>query len=228
MFSASSGSTVALSCHVPPTLTVMPVQSNLTPVTAPAAASTLMRGLHTSDIPPAVAVIITLRLLPVSFIPVSTPSGVRLTYSLSPIDHVTVLSTAFSGSTVAASCTLSPTFILDGTNVSSIVTFVTRIIGSTTVTRHSAVRPLSLVVAVITATPGATAVTMPLPSTVAISAADVLHCTVSSAFSGVIVAESCSVMPASNVVSSLLIVIPLAGIFGSSSSAMNSSYIHRR
>ena len=129
---------------------------------------------------------------------------------------------------MAASCTLSPTFILDGTNVSSIVTFVTRIIGSTTVTRHSAVRPLSLVVAVITASPGAMAVTSPFTSTEATAAAEVLHCTVSSVLSGVIVAESCSVMPASNVVSSLLIVIPLAGIFGSSSSAMNSSYIHRR
>jgi len=109
-------------------------------------------------------------------------------------DHVTDLSVAFSGVTVAVSVRVSPSSI-DKEN-SLRLTPVTEIVLDLTVTEQVAVLPPSFVFTVIVAEPADLAITSPADETVATdSSLEVQETDLSVAFSGVTVAISVRVSP---------------------------------
>ena len=126
---------------------------------------------------------------------VTRPFASTVAIASSLLDQVTVGLLAFSGATVAVSCRVSP--IVTSAVVSFSVTEVASTTAGLTVTAQAAVRLLpSLVVAVIVAVPGATAVTRPFASTVATPSLLLVQVTVwSVASSGNTVAASCRVSP---------------------------------
>ena len=109
--------------------------------------------------------------------------------------HVTVLTVAFAGVTVAVSVALPPTD--SESSVLFSVTPVSSTVGTLTVTVQDAVLPLE-VVAITTAVPAFFAVTIPF-STVATAVSELVHVTVLSvASAGITAAVNTSVSPTTN------------------------------
>ena len=130
-------------------------------------------------------------------------------------DHVTVLSVAFAGATVAVRSPVSPTWSLR--LVGAIVTPVgfTMLVFSLTVTFTVAVR-LLCVVAVIVAVPLLTPLITP-PETVATEASLVVHLTdLLVAFEGATVAVTDALSPSRTVTLDLLSVTPVASTISTS------------
>ena len=126
--------------------------------------------------------------------PVTRPLEFTVAFPVLEDDHVTDLSVAMVGKTVATNCVVAPTptvatvlfkFTLDTATVPVIVS------------THVAVLLPSAVLAVIVAEPAARAVTRPEESTVAYEVLEEDHDTVVLvAFAGATVAVSCRVFPA--------------------------------
>ena len=136
-------------------------------------------------------------------LPVASTDAILLSLEL----HATTLFVAFSGATVASSTKSSPTTIV--VTVGLIDTPVTLTILSTTVTLQVAVFLPVSAVAVTTASPGFTAVTIATPGVL-----EVHTCPLSGVSAGVKEAISLSVLPFSNVNS--LLFSAMSGITTSS------------
>ena len=115
---------------------------------------------------PALAVIVAVPALTAVTLPLPSTVATLLSEDV----HVTFLSVALSGATVALSFWLSPSTML--ISVLSMVMPVTGTVLAATVTEHVAVLDPSEEVTVIVAEPAFTAVTLPLPSTVATVASE--------------------------------------------------------
>ena len=123
---------------------------------------------------------------------VTTPEEETVTTEVLLDDHVTDLSVAFDGVTVAVKVCVSPTVI--DNDVLFRLTPVTDTVAAFTVTAHVAVLAPSFVVTVIVAVPAAFAVTTPLEDTVATVVLLDFHVTdLSVAFDGNTVAVKVSV-----------------------------------
>jgi hypothetical protein len=183
---AFDGATIAVSVSEEPASIVNAVLPRLTPVTAMGVTVTL----HIAAFPPS-AVFAVIVAVPTVF-PVTTPPKSTVAIDELPLDHVTVLFSAFDGATVALSVALSP--ILTDSVVLLRLTLVTAI--GVTVTLHIAVFPPSTVVAVIVAVPTAFPVTTPLELTVTIDVLPLDHVTaLFAAFAGATVALSAATAP---------------------------------
>ena len=127
-----------------------------------------------------------------SLMAVTRPDASTVATEVFVLLHVTVLSVALSGLTVATSVSLSPSFRDKDVLFSAMdVTATTFLL---TVTEH--VADLSPALAVMAAVPSAMAVTRPDASTVAMEVFELLHVTVLSvALSGLTVATSVSLSP---------------------------------
>ena len=143
---------------------------------------------HVADLSPAVAVMVAVP----SLMAVTRPDASTVAMEVFVLLHVTVLSVALSGLTVATSVSLSPSFRDKDVLFSAMdVTATTFLL---TVTEH--VADLSPAVAVMVAVPSLMAVTRPDASTVAMEVFVLLHVTVLSvALSGLTVATSVSLSP---------------------------------
>ena len=125
--------------------------------------------------------------------------------------QVTVLSSALSGLTVAVRVSFLPTSRVRAVLFSSMLATGTGVgVASFTVTAQEA--DCSPALAVIIALPEATAVTLPVESTVATSGLSEDQATVSVVSDGVTVAVRVSVAPTVKVSSSLLRLMPVAGV----------------
>src|SRR5699024_3483322 len=130
-------------------------------------------------------------------IAVTNPSLSTVAIASSLLVKRTALYVASLGATVATKLPVAPTS--NDKVVLSNVTPVTGICLAVTVNAHLAVLLPSLVVTVMSAAPGLTAVTLPLLSTVAIAASDDANVTVLSvAVDGATVATKLPVAPSSN------------------------------
>ena len=143
---------------------------------------------HVADLSPAVAVMVAVP----SLMAVTRPDASTVATEVFVLLHVTVLSVALSGLTVATSVSLSPSFRDKDVLFSAMdVTATTFLL---TVTEH--VADLSPAFAVMVAVPSLMAVTRPDASTVATEVFVLLHVTVLSvALSGLTVATSVSLSP---------------------------------
>ena len=122
-------------------------------------------------------------------IPVTSPDEFTVASAVFAEDHVTALLVALDGTIVAVNCLVEPVFTV--VDVGEILTDMT---GTVMVSVHIAVRLPLMVVALITALPAETAVTIPDESTVAFMELE-LHVTVlSDALDGVIDAVSASTL----------------------------------
>ena len=195
---ASAGLTVAVSCNFSPTFNEDAVRFSSIDSTGVATTVTL----HSVLTPPFEAVITASP----SATAVTSPFALTVATDSSELLHVTLLSVASAGLTVAVSCTFSPTFSEEAVRFSSIDS--TRV--ATTVILHSALTaPLE---AVITASPSATAVTSPVALTVATDSSELRHVTVLSvASTGLTVAVSCTFSPTFREASWWSTVISLTG-----------------
>lgn len=151
---ASDGATVAVSCLELPFIRERLVDDSVTPVTG-----TRTVTLHSALWPPLdVAVIVA---VPAAFA-VTRPEVDTDAIAAFDDDHVTLLSLAVDGATVAVSCCVLPLII-----VAVVGETVIPDVGVVTTTVHDAVFAPSAVVAVIVAVPLAFAVTRPDEFTVA-------------------------------------------------------------
>ena len=128
---------------------------------------------------------------------VPSPTAVILPFSTVATDgsdelHITDLSVAFAGITVAVSVALSPT--VSESSVLFSVTPVTSTVGTLTVTVQVAVLPLE-VVAIITAVPTPAAVTVPLTATATAGLEDEYVMLLSVVLDGSTVATNATVSP---------------------------------
>ena len=160
LFVASAGVTVAVRVIVSPSSIVISLWSSVTPVTGTAFASTVTA--HVAVLPPSLVftVIVALPGVPA----VTTPFSSTDATPASLVSHVTLLSPASSGVTVAVRVAVSP--LVSVSSVLSRLTPVTATAFAFTVTVTVALKLPSFVVIVITAVPGPTAVTTPFSSTV--------------------------------------------------------------
>ena len=157
---ASSGVTVAVRVAFSPDFRVSSVLSRLTPVTATSPLSTVT--LQVAVLPPSLVLTVMVAVpgLPARISPLSTATtGGSLDV------QVTLLSVAFAGVTVAVRVAFSPDFRVS--SVLSRLMPVTATVLALTVMVTVAVNPPSLVLTVMVAVPGATAVTIPVLDTVA-------------------------------------------------------------
>ena len=138
---------------------------------------------HSAVLSPHLAVIVALPDLRAATLPLST-----LATDSSEDDHVTVLSVASSGFTVAVSCAVSPT-----DNESVVLSRVIDSVFTETVTSHSAEQVPDL--AVIVALPDLWAVILPFDTEAMASSEDVQTTALSVALSGCMVAVRVSVSP---------------------------------
>ena len=187
VLSAPAGFTVAVNVTLSPAVTDAVVWSNVTLSTGTTAAATVISQVALWS--PAVAVMVTVP----SFNVVTTPSATVATVSSDDV-HVTVLSVAVSGVTVAVNVTLSPA-VTDAVALSN-VTLSTGTTAAVTVTLQVALFPPA--VAVMVASPSATAVTLPVSSTVATDSLSDDHATAVPL--GVTVEINVSVFPSSKLI----------------------------
>ena len=195
---AFEGDTVAVKVSVPPMTSVIDVLFKLTLVTVTGFTVTT----HCTDIPPAVAVIVA---VPTPFA-VTVPLDTVATEVLELL-HVTVLSVAFVGATVAVRVSEVPF-----TRLKVVLFKVTPVTATLlTVTVQVAVTPLpSWAVAVIVAVPALTPVTTPLELTVATDVLELDQVTaLSAALLGVTVAVKVVVAPTLMLAVVLFSVMPL-------------------
>ena len=179
---ALDGVTVAVSCCVLPISSVAAIGVTAMPV----GRICLTVTVHVVLIPLTVLAVIVV--LP-GAIAVTTPLVDTVAMAVFELVHVTVLSVALDGVTVAVSCCVLPTSSVAVVGVT--VMPVGRTETGFTVTVHNAANPLT-VLAVIVALPGETAVTRPLADTFAIAVFELVHVTVLSvALDGVTVGVSC-------------------------------------
>ena len=187
---AFDGRTVAVKVCVSPTVIDNEVLFRLTPVTETVAADTVT--VHFAVLAPSVVVTVIVE-VPAAFA-VTTPEEDTVATEVLLDDHVTDLSVAFDGNTVAVKVSVSPT-VMDRELLFRL-TPVTDTFAAWTVTEHVAVLDPSVVVTVIVAVPAAFAVTTPLEDTVAIVVLLDVHVTdLSVALDGVTVAIKVSVSP---------------------------------
>ena len=193
---ALSGETVAFKVKLSPIIISADVLSRTIPLTG----TGLIATSQAAVLSPALAVIVTLPTL----IALTTPLLSTVAMLASDVDHVTVLSVALAGFTVAFNVKLSPTII------SAEVLSRTIPLTGTGLTVTSQVAVLSPALAVIVTLPTLMALTTPLLSTVAIVASDVDHVTVLSvALLGSTVAFKVIVPPSNNSTEVLSRTIPL-------------------
>ena len=195
---AFEGDTVAVKVSVPPMTSVIDVLFKLTLVTVTGFTVTT----HCADIPPAVAAIVA---VPTPFA-VTVPLDTVATEVLELL-HVTVLSVAFVGATVAVRVSEVPF-----TRLKVVLFKVTPVTATLlTVTVQVAVTPLpSWAVAVIVAVPALTPVTTPLELTVATDVLELDQVTaLSAALLGVTVAVKVVVAPTLMLAVVLFSVMPL-------------------
>ena len=136
--------------------------------------------------------------------------------------HITLLSVAFSGVTVAVSCKVWPRLVNDAVVLLRVIPVTGTDIFTVTAQVAVLLEP-SAVVAVIVVLPLDTAVTRPFASTVATDGLLLLHITLLSVeLSGVTVAVSCKVWPRLvNDAVVLLRVIPVTGILAAGTVILN-------
>ena len=158
---ALDGVTVAVSVCLSPTVKERDVLSRLTPVTETVAAETLTEQV--AVFPPSFVVAVTFA-VPAA-LAVTTPEEDTVATEVLLDDHVTDLSVALDGVTVAVRVCVSPSIMVR--LVLFKLTPVTETFCACTVTVHVAFFPPSVVVTVIVADPAAFAVTTPEEETVA-------------------------------------------------------------
>ena len=202
LFVASSGKIVTSRDTVSPASIVIDQLSTFTLVTGITLACTV--NAHAAENDPAVAVM--------SAFPAETavtlPFSSTVAIEASELLHVTFLSVAFSGATVAFNTRLSPATMV--ALVWSKVIPVTATSFAATVTVQVAVLEPSVVVTVIVVEPALTAVTLPLLSTVAMFESDDFQLTaLLVALSGVTVAVKVSEVPSVRLMEALLMLTPV-------------------
>ena len=165
LFVAFSGTKVAFNVPVSFTFNVSSCWSSATPVTATLAAATVT--VHSAEKSPAVAVMIALPSLTGVTMPFATVAIVG-----ADDVHVTSLLVASSGSTVATSAAVSPPAVISRVFLSNVMP-VTVTPADRTVTTHLVETPSA--VAIMSAVPSLTGVTVPSSDTVAISDAEDVH-----------------------------------------------------
>ena len=203
LYVASEGVIVALSCLVPPSSRTTTPSFRLTPVTDIVAALTVT--LQVASFPPSAVVTV------ISAVPALTaltlPSASTVATEGSLDFQLTALYVASEGVIVALSCLVPPSSRT--TTPSFRLTPVTDIVAALTVTLQLASLPPSAFT-VIVASPGDTAVTFPLWSTVATAVLLLSHVTLLFvAVEGSIVAVRVSVLPFSRLNSALLSLTPV-------------------
>ena len=187
---AFDGVTVAVKVSVSPTVMERELLFRLTPVTDTFAAWTVTEHVAVFDPSVVVTVIVA---VPAAFA-VTTPLEDTVATVVLLEVHVTDLSVAFEGSTVAVKVSVSPT-VMDRELLFRL-TPVTDTFAADTVTVHFAVLDPSFVVTVIVAVPAAFAVTTPEEETVATDVLLDVHVTdLSVAFDGNTVAVKVWVSP---------------------------------
>src|SRR6218665_2211919 len=167
LLAASSGSTAAVNCGVP--LTITPGEGGIIVIDAAFLGVTVSSIVPVTPLPSfAVAVMVTAPVVK----PLTKPSAFTAALVSSLLLHVTPLSAASSGRTAAVNCWVLPAATLAGEGVMAIeVIFL-----SVTVSSTAPVTPLpSFVVAVMVAVPSATPVAKPLVSTAALDGSLLLH-----------------------------------------------------
>ncbi len=192
--SASSGLTAAVRVADSPFLRESSFLSRVTLVTGTVTVTSQLALAF-----PAVALIVTVPLATAVTLPFSSTVAISSLLLLQ-----TILSVLFVGSTVAVRVSDLPF-----SRVRVVLLRVTPVAGTVTVTSHSA--DTSPAVAVITALPPPTAVTLPFSSTVATSSLSLLHTTLSVLSVGATVAVRVSDLPFSRARVVLLRVTPVAG-----------------
>jgi len=140
-------------------------------------------------------------------IAVTTPFAFTDATAVLELVHVTDLSPAFAGLTVAVACEVAPIEIDTGLSVTTILVGT---IDETVILAVPLTPPAATLVAVINAVPGATAVTTPLAFTVAIAVLELVHVTdLSPAFDGRTSAVAVAVPPTANEFGVIVTVIPV-------------------